>query len=94
LARGNLSLGPQLAAELAALPVDVIVSGGFLDATVVAASGRIPILFPVMMNPVERGFASRPGGNITGFTLMHTELNAKRLELLRAAFPHITSPPS
>src|SRR6266446_1456432 len=94
LARGNLSLGPQLAAELAALPVDVIVAGGFLDATVVAASGRIPILFPVMMNPVERGFASslsRPGGNITGFTLMHTELNAKRLELLRAAFPHITA---
>jgi putative ABC transport system substrate-binding protein len=94
LARGNLSLGPQLAAELAALPVDVIVAGGFLDATVVAASGRIPILFPSMMNPVERGFASslaRPGGNITGFTLMHTELNAKRLELLRAAFPHITA---
>jgi putative tryptophan/tyrosine transport system substrate-binding protein len=94
LARGNLSLGPQLAAELAALPVDVIVAGGFLDATVVAASGRIPILFPVMMNPVERGFASslsRPGGNIAGFTLMHTELNAKRLELLRAAFPHITA---
>jgi putative ABC transport system substrate-binding protein len=94
LARGNLSLGPQLAAELAHLPVDVIVAGGFLDATVVAASGRIPILFPSMMNPVERGFASslaRPGGNITGFTLMHTELNAKRLELLRAAFAHITA---
>jgi ABC-type uncharacterized transport system substrate-binding protein len=34
---------------------------------------------------------SRPGGNITGFTLMHTELNAKRLELLHTAFPHITA---
>jgi putative tryptophan/tyrosine transport system substrate-binding protein len=46
-----------------------------------------------MMDPVERGFAaslSRPGGNITGLTLMHTELNAKRLDLLRAAFPYIT----
>jgi len=45
------------------------------------------------MNPVEQGFAlslARPGRNITGFTLMHTELNAKRLELLHTAFPHIT----
>jgi putative ABC transport system substrate-binding protein len=46
------------------------------------------------MDPVERGFAAslaRPGGNITGFTLMHTELNGKRLELLRTAFPQITA---
>jgi len=45
------------------------------------------------MSPVERGFAqslAHPGGNITGFTLMHTELNGKRLDLLRSAFPHIT----
>ena len=93
LAHGDLSLGPQLAAELVALPVDVIVVEGLLDATV-AASGRVPIVSPVMMNPVERGFASslaRPGGNITGFTLMQTELNAKRLELLRTAFPQITA---
>jgi putative ABC transport system substrate-binding protein len=90
LARGNLSLGPQLAAELVALPVDVIVAEGLT----VDTTDRIPIVSPVMMNPVERGFASslaRPGGNITGFTLMHTELNAKRLELLRTAFPHITA---
>jgi putative tryptophan/tyrosine transport system substrate-binding protein len=93
LAHGDLALGPQLTAELVALPVDVIVVEGLLNATV-AASGHIPIVSPVMMNPVERGFASslaRPGGNITGFTLMHTELNAKRLELLREAFPHITA---
>jgi putative ABC transport system substrate-binding protein len=92
LAYGNLSLGPQLAAELVALPVDVIVEAGFGGA--VAASSRIPIVIPTMMDPVQRGFAaslSRPGGNITGFTLMHTELNAKRLELLRTAFPHITA---
>ena len=52
-------------------------------------SGRIPIVGPVMMDPVERGFAaslSRPGGNITGLTL-----NAKRLDLLREAFPYITA---
>jgi putative ABC transport system substrate-binding protein len=93
LAHGDLSLGPQLAAELLALPVDVIVAEG-LTPNAVDATDRIPIVVPVMMNPVERGWASslsRPGGNITGFTLMHTELNAKRLELLRTAFPQITA---
>src|SRR5215831_5768291 len=49
---------------------------------------------PSVDGPVEQGFASslaRRGGNITGFTLMHTELNGKRLELLRTAFPQITA---
>ena len=57
-------------------------------------SGRIPVVSPVMMNPVEQGFAqslAHLGGNITGFTLMHAELNGKRLDLLRSAFPHITT---
>jgi putative ABC transport system substrate-binding protein len=92
LAHGNLSLGLQLASELAALPVDVIVTEGFAS-DAVAASGHIPIVAPFLMDPVQRGYASslaRPGGNITGLTLMHTELNAKRLELLRTAFPQIT----
>jgi putative tryptophan/tyrosine transport system substrate-binding protein len=93
LARGNLSLGPQLAAELVALPVDIIVADG-VTADAAAASDRIPIVAVALMDPVQRGFAAslaRPGGNITGFTLMHTELNAKRLELLRTAFPYINA---
>jgi putative ABC transport system substrate-binding protein len=93
LAHGNLSLGPHLAAELVALPVDVILAEG-ATANAVDATDRIPVVSPVMMDPVQRGWASslsRPGGNITGFTLMHTELNAKRLELLRTAFPRITA---
>jgi putative ABC transport system substrate-binding protein len=93
LARGNLSLGPQLAAELVALPVDVIVTEG-LTPDAAAASDHIPIVAVALSDPVQRGLASslsRPGGNITGFTLMHTELNAKRLELLCTAFPHITA---
>ena len=79
-----------MAAELVALPVDVIVADGLRYAT---ATDRIPIVAPALMNPVEQGFAlslARPGRNITGFTLMHTEHNAKRLELLHTAFPHIT----
>jgi putative ABC transport system substrate-binding protein len=93
LVRGNPSLFSQLAAELAALPVDVIVTEGLVEA-VAAVSGHIPIVAPVVTDPVQRGFASslsRPGGNLTGFTLMHTELNGKRLDLLRMAFPHITA---
>jgi len=75
LARGNRSLALQLAAELVALPVDVIVVEGAPAANEVDPSGRIPIVSPVMMDPVRRGLAaslSRPGGNITGFTLMHS----------------------
>jgi putative ABC transport system substrate-binding protein len=81
---------PQLAAELLALPIDVIVPAGVGAAL---PTGRTPIVSPVLMDPVERGFAvslSRPGGNITGFTLMHAELTSKRLDLLRSAFPQIT----
>ena len=93
-ARGNRSLGPQLTAELAALPLDVIVSEGVGPLATLDPAGRIPIVSPVMMNPVELGLVAslaRPGGNITGFTLMHTELNGKRLELLHSTFPLITT---
>ena len=47
-----------------------------------------------MFDPVGQGVASslsQPGGNVTGFTLMTAELDAKRLELLRTAFPQITA---
>ncbi len=57
LARGNLSLAPRLAAELVALPVDVIVAEG-ITSYAVTATDRIPIVSPVMMDPVERGFAA------------------------------------
>jgi putative ABC transport system substrate-binding protein len=93
-AGGDLSNAPQLAAELVKLPVDVIVAAGVGAANALDPSGRIPIVAPALMDPVQQGFAvslARPGGNVTGFTLMHTELNAKRLELLRTAFPHITT---
>jgi len=92
-AGGDRSRGLELATELVALPVDVIVSEGFATDTV-AATDFIPIVSPTLMDPVQEGFAlslARPGGNITGFTLMHTELNGKRLELLRTAFPQITA---
>jgi putative ABC transport system substrate-binding protein len=93
-ARGDPSRGMKLAAELVALPVDVILLEGVGAANTVDPNGSIPIVSPVLMDPVQRGFAvslARPGKNITGFTLMHTELNGKRLDLLRNAFPQITT---
>jgi putative ABC transport system substrate-binding protein len=93
LAHGDYSLYPQLAAELVALPVDVIVTeGGALS--VAKASGPVPVVVPTVFDPVGQGLASsfsRPGGNVTGFTLMGPELIPKRLELLLAAFPQITT---
>ena len=94
-AAGDPSRGLQLAAELVALPVDVIVlEGAGPPANTLDPSDRIPIVLPALIDPVQRGFAvslAHPGGNITGFTLMHTELNAKRLELLRTVFSQITT---
>jgi putative tryptophan/tyrosine transport system substrate-binding protein len=96
LARGNSSLFRRLAAELVALPVDVVVlegTGSFPAVNAVDPSGHIPIVSPVLMilRPPFVASLARPGGNLTGFTLMHTELNAKRLDLLRTAFPHIAA---
>ena len=71
------------------LPVDVIVIEGVPAAY--DPNGHISIVSPVLIDPLERGFAvslAHPGGNITGFTLMHAELNGKRLDLLRSAFAY------
>ena len=93
LARGDYTRFPQLTAELITLPVDVIVpDGGVLFVT--KASGQVPVVVPTVFDPVGQGVASslsQPGGNVTGFTLMTAELDAKRLELLRTAFPQITA---
>src|SRR6516164_4466891 len=79
------------AAELADLPVEVIVAG---TRAIDNASGRVPVVVPTLFDPVGQGLASslsRPGGNVTGFTLMSAELDAKRLELLKSAFPQISA---
>ena len=85
---------PHLAAELVSLKVDVIVA-----ATSVAiqaakeATKTIPIVMPVSSAPVEHGFVAslaRPGGNITGLTLVSSELIGKRLELLKTVVPRVS----
>ena len=86
---------PELAAELVRLKVDVIVVGGGAGWIRVAknATKTIPI---VMMgpgaDPVEAGLVeslARPGGNVTGVTLLNSELGGKRLEILKEAVPKL-----
>jgi putative tryptophan/tyrosine transport system substrate-binding protein len=83
----------SLAAELAAVPVDVLVAVT-LPAALAAqrATATIPIVFILVPEPVRSKLVdsfARPGGNITGLTQIAVELSAKRLELLKEAFPRI-----
>jgi putative tryptophan/tyrosine transport system substrate-binding protein len=78
---------PSLAAELVHLKPDVIVTTG-TPGTLAAkqATNTIPIVFASSGNPVQGGLVAsyaRPGGNVTGFTILGPDLEGKRLELLK-----------
>jgi putative ABC transport system substrate-binding protein len=93
-AEGKTDRLPQLAAELARLNVDLIVStGGTVTAFAAKnATSSIPIVFTVGGDLVKLGLVAslaRPAGNLTGLSLLTTELNVKRLELLQETFPKI-----
>jgi putative tryptophan/tyrosine transport system substrate-binding protein len=89
---GHLDRLPALAADLVARKVDVIVTQGGDSATSAAkqATSTIPILFHTVNDPVATGFVTslaRPGGNLTGVSLMQAEMMPKRLELLLEVVP-------
>jgi len=92
-AEGKLEQLPDLAAELVQLKVDVIVTaGGTATLAAKKASATIPIVFASAADPVGTGLVSslaRPGGNITGLSSMAPDLDGKRLELLKEAFPKV-----
>ena len=85
---------PELAAELARLNVDVIVTGGSAaTAPAQKATSTIPIVMAQDIDPVGAGFVAslaRPGGNITGLTNISPELSGKRLELLTEVIPGLS----
>jgi putative tryptophan/tyrosine transport system substrate-binding protein len=92
-AQGRYERLPALAAELVALKIDLIITQG-TPAAVVAkqATSTIPIVMAVVGNPIESGIVTslaRPGGNITGSSFFHPELNGKRLELLKTLKPDL-----
>jgi putative tryptophan/tyrosine transport system substrate-binding protein len=91
---GNPERLPALAAELVALKVDVIVSGTVLAVlSAKQATRTIPIVFTVAADPIASGLVTslaRPGGNVTGLSILAPELIGKRLELLTEAAPAIS----
>jgi putative ABC transport system substrate-binding protein len=83
---------PELAAELARLPVDLIVAQGAAVSVISKLGLTVPIVYVFSGDPVSAGFAdslSRPRGNMTGLTFMAADLNGKRLELLREIIPEL-----
>lgn len=92
-AGGRIDRLPELAAEVAGAGVDEIVTTGS-EATRAAkqATATIPIVFLGPSYPVEEGLVAnfaRPGGNITGITLAHSDLVSKLLQLLRDVAPKL-----
>lgn len=91
---GKLDRLPTLAAELVRLKVDIIVSGGptptgFLK----EATTTIPIVMAFHTDPVGTGLVAslaRPGGNVTGLSVLSPELGGKRLELLKEIVPKLS----
>ena len=92
-AEGGIGQLPELAAELVRLKVNVITAFGDLAPKIAQQStGTIPIV-AISDDIVGAGLVaslSRPGGNITGFTILSPELSAKRLELLQELVPGIS----
>lgn len=82
------------AAELAALAPDVILAhGGGAMGPLLQATRTVPIVFPIIADPVGAGFVdslARPGGNVTGFMNFEYGMGGKWLELLKEIAPGVT----
>ena len=90
---GNLEPLPELAADLVRLKVDLIVTTSGPSALAAKkATTSIPIVMATAGDPVGEGLVAslaRPGGNVTGFSSMSSELATKRLEILKDAVPKL-----
>jgi putative ABC transport system substrate-binding protein len=84
---------PELAADLVRLKVDVIVSAATpASRAAKAATDSIPIVFVAVAEPMRAGLVAslaRPGGNVTGVSLLTPELSGKRLQLLADVLPGV-----
>jgi putative ABC transport system substrate-binding protein len=92
-AKGNPERIPELASDLLHKKVDLILTSGTAQAQAIQQiTTTTPIILVVSGDPVGTGLVAslaRPGGNITGFSIISPELSGKRLELLKEAAPKI-----
>ena len=89
-ADGQLNRLPPLAAELVASRIDVMIALGPATWAAKQTTSTIPIVTTFSGDPVGMGLVSnfaRPGGNVTGFSYMSTDLASKRLELMHQFDP-------
>jgi putative ABC transport system substrate-binding protein len=93
-AEGRFDRLAPLAAELGRLNVDILVTTTTPGARAAQQASRtIPIVMTLVSDPVGSGVVAnlaRPGGNVTGLSLMHPELSRKRLELLKEVVPKVS----
>jgi putative ABC transport system substrate-binding protein len=95
-AEGHYDRLPELAAELVRGQVALIAATGGEPSPLAAktATTTIPIVFTLGGDPVETGLVAslaRPGGNLTGTTIMAVEMGPKRLDFIRQLVPNATS---
>ena len=92
-AHGDYERVPEFVAEMVQTKVDVIVADSTLAAQAVKrATSTIPIVMALVADPVGSGLVAslaRPGGNVTGLSMMTGELSVKRLQLLKEALARV-----
>jgi putative tryptophan/tyrosine transport system substrate-binding protein len=89
-AEGREQRYAEIAAEFVHLKVDVIVTSGAAVAATKQVTSVVPIVFGVANDPLTTGLVAslaRPGGNVTGLSLLAPDLAGKRIEILREVFP-------
>ena len=92
-AEGRIERLPALASDLVRLKVDIIVASSQGAVAAKRATTEIPIVMPIVTDPVRLGLVAslaRPGGNATGFATQNEELPGKWLELLKEALPKVS----
>ena len=94
-AEGRPERFASLALEVVKTNPDVIVSGGGTPSARAAmrATKSIPIVFPASGDPVAEGLVqslARPGGNVTGFSILAPEISGKRVQLIKELSPRAT----
>jgi ABC-type uncharacterized transport system substrate-binding protein len=94
-AEGALDKLPEMALDLARIPVDLIVTLSPQATTAAQRATRtIPIVFVAMGDPVASGVVAslaRPGANLTGTTRMIVEMSAKHVEMLKEIYPALSN---